>query len=154
VSDGEIWTGHGGVNPCGLVVRRGDRELKTRWLCLCSIRKLRRDTRTRRFYTGSGLRRVKPYVQFFGLYCFRGEITRQPVPGRTPLHALYWVTDKVGGPESKSVTTEKPISSQLQHEKLIRAALIRLDFLVLHAKLSSRLWNLLEGLQEVVWATN
>jgi hypothetical protein len=23
VSDGEIWTAHGGVNPCGLVVRRG-----------------------------------------------------------------------------------------------------------------------------------
>jgi hypothetical protein len=57
----------------------------------------------------------------------------------TPLPALYWATDKVGGPESKSVTTGKPISSQLQHEKLIRAALIRLDFLVLHARLSSRL---------------
>jgi hypothetical protein len=28
--DGEIWTAHGGVNPCGLVVRRGDRELRTR----------------------------------------------------------------------------------------------------------------------------
>jgi hypothetical protein len=23
LSDGEIWTAHGGVNPCGLVVRRG-----------------------------------------------------------------------------------------------------------------------------------
>jgi hypothetical protein len=23
VSDGEIWTAHGGVNPCGLVVRWG-----------------------------------------------------------------------------------------------------------------------------------
>jgi hypothetical protein len=33
------------------------------------------------------------------------------VPGRTPLPALYWATDKVGGPESKSVTTGKPISS-------------------------------------------
>jgi hypothetical protein len=33
LSDGEIWTAHGGVNPCGLVVRRGDRELRTRWLC-------------------------------------------------------------------------------------------------------------------------
>jgi hypothetical protein len=33
LSDGEIWTAHGGVNPCGLVVRWGDRELKTRWLC-------------------------------------------------------------------------------------------------------------------------
>jgi hypothetical protein len=33
LSDSEIWTAHGGVNPCGLVVRRGDRELRTRWLC-------------------------------------------------------------------------------------------------------------------------
>jgi hypothetical protein len=72
----------------------------------------------------------------------------------TPLPALYWATDKVSGPESRSVTTVKPISSQLQHGKLIRAALIRLDCLVLHVKLSSRLRNLLEGLQEVVWAVN
>jgi hypothetical protein len=57
----------------------------------------------------------------------------------TPLPALYWATDKVGGPESGSVTKGKPISSQLQHGKLIRAALIRLDCLVLHAKLSSHL---------------
>jgi hypothetical protein len=41
---------------------------------------------------------------------------RWPVPGKTPLPALYWATDKVGGPESRSVTTRKPISSQLQHE--------------------------------------
>jgi hypothetical protein len=101
---------------------------------------VRRDTRTRQFYTGSGLWRVKPYVQFFGLYSWRGKITWRPIPGRTPLPALYWATDKVGGPESKSVTTGKPISSQLQHGKLIRAALIRLDCLVLHAKLSSCLW--------------
>jgi hypothetical protein len=33
LSHGEIWTAHGGVNPCGLVVRRGGRELRTRWLC-------------------------------------------------------------------------------------------------------------------------
>jgi hypothetical protein len=46
------------------------------------------------------------------------------------------------------------MSSQLQHGKLIRAALIRLDSLVLHAKLSSRSGNLLEGLQEVVWVAN
>jgi hypothetical protein len=58
-----------------------------------------------------GLRRVKPYVQFFGLYCCRGEITWRPDPGRAPLPALYWTTDKVGGPESRSVTTGKPISS-------------------------------------------
>jgi hypothetical protein len=31
--DGEIWTAHGGVNPCGLVVPRGDWDLRTRWLC-------------------------------------------------------------------------------------------------------------------------
>jgi hypothetical protein len=31
-----------------------------------------------------------------------------------PLLALYWATDKVGGLESRSVTIEKPISSQLQ----------------------------------------
>jgi hypothetical protein len=42
----------------------------------------------------------------------------------------------------------------LHHGRLIRAALIRLDRLVLHVKLSSRLGNLLEGLQEVVWAAN
>jgi hypothetical protein len=58
---------------------------------------------------------------------------------RAPLRALYWVTDKVGGPESKSVTTGKHISSQLQYGRLIRAALIRLNFLGLHTKLSSRL---------------
>jgi hypothetical protein len=32
-------------------------------------------------------------------------------PWGTPLPALYWATDKVGGPESGSVTTRKPISS-------------------------------------------
>jgi hypothetical protein len=37
----------------------------------------------------------------------------------TPLPALYWATDKVDGPESKSVTTGKPISSQLRYERLI-----------------------------------
>jgi hypothetical protein len=61
------------------------------------------------------------------------------------LPALYWATVKVGGPESKSVTTRKPISSQLQHGKLIQDALIRLDCLVLHAKLSSRLGAHMSG---------
>jgi hypothetical protein len=55
--------------------------------------------------------------------------------------------DKVGGPESKSVTTGKPMSSQLQHGKLIRAALIRLDYLVLRTKLSSRL-------DKVIWESS
>jgi hypothetical protein len=32
LSDGEIWTAHGGVNPFGLFVRWGDQDLKTRWL--------------------------------------------------------------------------------------------------------------------------
>jgi hypothetical protein len=82
------------------------------------------------------------------------EITGADVPGGTPLPALYRATDKVGGPESKSVTIGKPITSQLQDERLIRAALICLDCLFLHGKLSSCLGNLLEGLQEVVWAAN
>jgi hypothetical protein len=63
----------------------------------------------------------------------------------TPLPALYWATDKVGVPESGSVTTGKPISSQLQHGKLIRATLIRLECLVLNAKLSSHLRTLMSG---------
>jgi hypothetical protein len=42
----------------------------------------------------------------------------------------------------------------LHHGKLIRGGLIRLECLVLHAKLSSCLGNLPEGLQEVVWAAN
>jgi hypothetical protein len=49
---------------------------------------------------------------------------------------------------------ETYLYSQLQHGRLIRAVLIHLDCIVLHAKLSSRLGNLLEGLQEVVWAAN
>jgi hypothetical protein len=62
-----------------------------------------------------------------------------------PLPSLYWATDKVGGPEFRSVTTGNPISSQLQHGKLIRATLIRLDFLDFYAKLSSRLDNVVWG---------
>jgi hypothetical protein len=54
--------------------------------------------------------------------------------------------DKVGGLESRSVTTGKPIFSQLQHGKLIQAALIRLDYLVLRTKLSSRLDKVLWGI--------
>jgi hypothetical protein len=40
-------------------------------------------------------------------------------PRGAPLPSLYWAMDKVGGPESRSVTTGKPISTQLQHGKLI-----------------------------------
>jgi hypothetical protein len=36
----------------------------------------------------------------------------------TPLPKLYWATDKVGGPESGSIITGKPISSQLHMEGL------------------------------------
>jgi hypothetical protein len=46
--------------------------------------------------------------------------------------ALYWAMDKVSGPDSGSVRTRKPISSQLQYGRLIQATLIRLDYLVLH----------------------
>jgi hypothetical protein len=55
-----------------------------------------------------------PFLRFALLH---GEITWRPfdgllvVLGRTPLPALYWTTDKVGGRESRSVTTGKPISS-------------------------------------------
>jgi hypothetical protein len=48
-------------------------------------------------YTGSGLRRVKPYVQLLVLYCCWGERTYM-VLGRTSLAALYSLADKVGGP--------------------------------------------------------
>jgi hypothetical protein len=83
----------------------------------------------------------------------------QVVPGRMPLLALYWATDKVGGPESRSVTTVKSISSQLQYGRLIRADLIRLDCLVFYAKLSFYLrahmssWaGLLTGRRVFWWA--
>jgi hypothetical protein len=66
------------------------------------------------------------------------EITGADIPGDA-LARLYWMTNKVGGSESGSITTGKHISSHLQHGKLIRAALICLDFLSLHATLSSRL---------------
>jgi hypothetical protein len=33
LSDCGIWLAYRGVNPCGLVVRQGDRELRTQWLC-------------------------------------------------------------------------------------------------------------------------
>jgi hypothetical protein len=50
---------------------------------------------TRRVYSGPGLRRVKPYVQFL---VFVLQLKVQVVLGWTPLPALYWLTDKVGGP--------------------------------------------------------
>jgi hypothetical protein len=50
---------------------------------------------------------IHPVLQFV-LLAWRNYMAT--CPRRTPLPALYWATDKVGGPESKSVTTEKPIS--------------------------------------------
>jgi hypothetical protein len=82
-----------------------------------------------------------------------------PVPGRTPLSALYWATDKVGGLESRSVTIGKPISSLFTLWKAYPSCLnpSGLSCLARQAVFSSgegRLEILLEGLQEVVWAAN
>jgi hypothetical protein len=41
------------------------------------------------------------------------------VLGRTPLTTLYKLAYKVGGPMFRLVTTEKPISSRLQHYPVI-----------------------------------
>jgi hypothetical protein len=89
---------------------------------------------TRRFYTSSGLWRVKLYVQFFSLYCLNLKWSVGYPSLRTLLPASYWGMDKVGGPESRSVTTGKRISSQLQDGKLIRAVLMPLDCLILNVK--------------------
>jgi hypothetical protein len=75
------------------------------------------------------------------------------------LPALYWVTDKVGGLESRSVTTWKPISSLFTSWKAYPRCLnpSGVSCLARQAVFSSgqgRLGNLLEGLQEVVWAAN
>jgi hypothetical protein len=82
-----------------------------------------------------------------------------PVPGRTPLPALYWATDKVGGPESRSVTKGKPISSLFTSWKAYPSCLnpSELPCLARQVVFSSgegHLGILLEGLQEVVWAAN
>jgi hypothetical protein len=76
-----------------------------------------------------------------------------------PFPALYWVTDKVGGPESRSVTSGKPISSLFTSWKPYPSYLnpSELPCLTRQAVFSSgegRLGILLEGLQEVVWAAN
>jgi hypothetical protein len=75
------------------------------------------------------------------------------------LPALYWTTDKVGGPESRSVTTGKPISSLFTSWKPYPSCLnlSELPCLAREAVFSSgegRMGILLEGLQEVVWAAN
>jgi hypothetical protein len=75
------------------------------------------------------------------------------------LPALYGAIDKVGGLESWSVTTGKPISSLFTSWKAYPSCLnpSGLPCLARQAVFSSgqgRLGNLLEALQEVVWAAN
>jgi hypothetical protein len=67
------------------------------------------------------------------------------VPKRAPLPALYWGMDKVGGPSPDRLQQGNLSLVCLHHGKLIRATLIRLDCLVLHAKLSSHLWTHMSG---------
>jgi hypothetical protein len=72
-------------------------------------------------------------------------------PWGTALPALYWATDKVGGPESGSVTTRKRISSLFTSWKAYPSCLnpSGLPCLVRQAVFSSiqgHLGNLLEGL--------
>jgi hypothetical protein len=69
---------------------RRDLGLRTRRLCKSTWNN--GDTVS---YTGSGLRRVKPYVQFL-VFVLRMKV--QVVLRRTPLLDLYWLKDKVGGP--------------------------------------------------------
>jgi hypothetical protein len=66
------------------------------------------------------------------------------VPGGRPCPPYIGRRTRSMDREFGSVTTGKSISSQLQYGRLIRASLIRLDCLVLHAKLSSHL-------DKVVW---
>jgi hypothetical protein len=75
------------------------------------------------------------------------------------LPALYWATDKVGGPESRSVIIGKPISSLFTSWKAYPSYLnpSGLSCLARQAVFLSgegRLGILLEGLQDVVWAAN
>jgi hypothetical protein len=58
-----------GVNTGGLFVRRGDRELKRDVYASVTHGNHGETQGIRQFYTGSGLWRVKSYIQFFDLYC-------------------------------------------------------------------------------------
>jgi hypothetical protein len=72
---------------------------------------------TRRIYTGLGLWRVKPYVQ---VLVFVLQMKVQVVLGRTPLLALYWLTDKVDGPRVQvGYNMETYLKCQLQHYPVI-----------------------------------
>jgi hypothetical protein len=75
------------------------------------------------------------------------------------LPALYWATDKVGGPKSRSVTIGKPISSLFTSWKAYPSCInpSGLSCRARQAVFSSRegrLGILLESLLEVVWAAN
>jgi hypothetical protein len=89
MSDGEIWTAHGGVNPCGLFVRRGDRELRTRW----SHTSMRNTENTTSLYwfRPPESNTLRPVVGVDCLRICRGEGTRGIASS-----ALYWPADEVG----------------------------------------------------------
>ena len=109
----------GGLTPVVYLFGRRVRKLRARWLCVAhgTRRKTRRNTGDTRVYTGSGLRRVKLYVQLLVLYCSMRapdvDLSRH-VLGRTSLAALYSLADKVGGPRVQVGYNLEPISSQLQ----------------------------------------
>jgi hypothetical protein len=74
MSDGEIWTAHGGVNPCGLFVRRGDRELRTRW-SHTSTRNTE-NTTSLYWFGPPESNNLRPVVDVDCLRIGRGEVTR------------------------------------------------------------------------------
>jgi hypothetical protein len=95
-------------------------------------------------YTGSGLRRAKPYIHFLVLY-YRG-IKR--TCGRFGLHML----SLEGCPGRLILASDLGLQvgfhlypSRSQYGRLIRAALIRLDYLDMHAKFSSCIWTRVLG---------
>jgi hypothetical protein len=113
--------------------------------------------RTRRVYTGSSLRRVKPYVQFFGLFCLGIAYLVTRVASLT----LYLASGWARFPDSWSLTTRRPKSSWFTSLAIsCRSALVEIHRgLVLYAKSWGCdglccLGNLLEGLQKFVWAAN
>ena len=112
----------GGLTPVVYLFGRRVWRLRARWLCEAhgTRRETRRNTGDTRVYTGSGLRRVKPYVQFLivllegDALCMFSVCGVRVVLGRTPLAALYSLADKVGGPRVQVGYNLEPISSRLQ----------------------------------------
>jgi hypothetical protein len=112
------------------------------------------EQRTRRVYTGSGLQRVKPYVQL-SVYIARG--LRDGT--RVASSALYWPANEVS---SQTPGRLRPGDLNLDYNSchILSICLVGIHRgLVLYGKSCGRaelgrLGNLLEGLQEVVWATN